>query len=99
MDIKIDPPVTVRSNGTSLWRDSKGNKPPVKTYKIDMIVLKHYTLADYCGTLDVFGPNIKNWFQYTDKQIEKDIIKLAPYIENATGKKIKSMSWSEQGMQ
>lgn len=93
MEIKISPAVTVTANNTSCWEQSD------KSYKINKVVLIYYDFNDRYGSIDVYGPSIKDWYQYTDRQIEKQIRKLDPFIERATGLKVKSIDWSEQGKQ
>ena len=77
----------IRGNGSSLWGDSKG------TY----IVTSFECVGDL--NVNVFGENT-HWTQYTDRGIEKQITTLLKAdVEAKIGRKIKKLSWSEQGMQ
>lgn len=93
----IKPAITVKGNGTSLWGES--DKEYVLTrYEVEDMSDYDEGLEGH-GELQVFGKNT-DWFQYTDRQIEKEVKKkLKPLVEAKLKKKVTYIGWSEQGMQ
>ena len=90
---KVD--ITVKGNGTSLWGKSAGE------FKVTDLELQGLDLDEdgWCWELKVFGPETV-WTHYTDKQIEKEVnSKLKSIVSRAIGNKVKTIVWSEQGMQ
>lgn len=89
---EITPPIEIKGDGTSLWGSSDG------TYTIT-----HWGIDYKSGThisVNVYGTNLKG-NHYTDRGIEAEVKRhLKPLIEKVfNGRPLKSLTWSEYGMQ
>lgn len=91
----LKPAVKVQGNDSSFWGKSDGE------YTISKVEVDVNDRDDYIdhGCLNLYGKNTE-WFQYTDEAIEHEVKeKFKSVIEDMTGMKIRTMGWSEQGMQ
>lgn len=105
-------PLKVTGNGSSLWGKSD-DEYTVKKGEVGYINWMHYSDNDSLfASLSLFGT--MNWFQYTNKQIEKQLnenICLKEWIITIVKEKLATknlddkipsnvkIGWSEQGMQ
>jgi hypothetical protein len=90
--MKIDP-VVINGNGTSIWGESKGAYKVTKMTVHDLDEGEPYELR-------LYGEGTE-WYNYTDKQIEKEVNDhFKPIIQEMyPNHTIKCITWSEQGMQ
>ena len=86
--------IAVQGKGDSLWGESSG------TYRLTSVTSHYQSEEDENFTsVNVFGKNT-DWCQYTDSQIEKQVLRLLrPVLKQMFGRTIKSLTWSEQGLQ
>ena len=78
--------IEIIGRGDSFWGES-GDTYLIKSMIIDE---EH---------LQLFGPSTK-WYQYTDTGIEKQVkASFLKRISKITGRRIKNICWSEQGLQ
>jgi hypothetical protein len=95
------PATKVSGDGSSIWMDSSVVKATMTSFKVwfmenDTIWDKSEIGNGY--SLTVEGADMP-WQAYTDKSIEKQILKIVtPYLKKQ-GYKIEWLKWSEQGMQ
>jgi|SRR6185503_7204304 len=89
------PLAKLTGNNTSLWGNTKG-----KEFLVNEFGISYSTLQEdiYFLSLDAYGPNL-DWQAYTDRKIEKDIQTAAAKYLKSKKFKLKTLSWSEQGMQ
>lgn len=90
---KLDPPLVIEGDGSSMWGDSAG------AYTVTRVMLAY--VSDEGGTfgeLQAEGEGL-DWFQYTDRAIEATMHDLLPVISELLGAEVTRISWSEQGMQ
>jgi hypothetical protein len=93
--VKVPFNTNIQGGGNSIWGKSND------LYQINQITIEimYFDNDNYAASLEVFGKNT-NWSQYTDRKIEKEVNTVFKgIIEEKTGKKVKKIGWSEQGMQ
>lgn len=101
--LDLDPPVVVTGDGSSLWMARRGEgESSAGEHKVTKALLEYLDFMEEddegSWSLEVYGPEI-NWACYTDHRIEEEILeKLRPLYEKL-GYRIKSLGWSEQGLQ
>ena len=86
-------PKLIEGNGSSIWGESNG-KYEVLGFEVEDV----YNENDYANVV-FFGNNLR-WYQYTDRQIPKELLsKFRAELETEFGRRVKELYWTEQGMQ
>jgi hypothetical protein len=88
----------VTGKGDSLWCNPEDTKNI--RFKVTKMRIENFADSDEPYELQLFGPRTE-WFHYTDSRIEREVEKAMLPIVRALypNSKIKSIGWSEQGMQ
>jgi hypothetical protein len=96
--IKLNPPIIVGGDGSSIWGESKGEFQ-INRIEVELCVAEGgEEIAEKWGNLEAFGPKTRST-HYTDAKIEHEIKrKLKSVLEEKFGP-IKEFGWSEHGMQ